>query len=130
VKLSRYRRLRWVLGFATLLAVLAAWEILARRPLLVVYNDLDTPLAGAVLRLSGAPLPLPTIAPGASIEIACPVTTAGPVELLLPETAEPLPAGWLEPRTTASFTLHVFPGPSVIVTSTPTLTGQLRRWFR
>jgi hypothetical protein len=130
VNLSRYRRLRWVLGFATLLAVLAAWEILARRPLLVVYNDLDTPLAGAVLLLPGAPLPLPPIAPGASISIACPDTAAGPVELLLPATAEPLTAGWLEPRTTASITIHLYPGPAVVVTTTPTLTGHLRRWLR
>lgn len=130
MNLLRYRRLRWVLGFAALLAALSVWGSLARRPQLVVYNDLDTPLAGAVLLLPGAPLPLPPIAPGASIRLACPDIAAGPVELLLPETAQPLTAGWLDPRTTASFTIHLYPGPAVVVTTMPILTGHLRRWFR
>lgn len=130
MKLSRYRRVRWLIIFAALLGAVVLWQVLARPAQLVLYNDLETPLAGAALRVAGITVPLPTLAPGASIAVACPTPAAGPVELLLPDFAGPFPAGWLDPRTTTRYTLHLAPGPAVIVTAMPTLTERLRPWFR
>jgi hypothetical protein len=130
MKLSRYRRVRWLLSLAALLGALIVWKVLMRPAQLVLYNDLENPLAGAALRVAGITVPIPTLAPGESIAVASPSPAAGQVELLLPDFIGPLPAGWLDPRTTKSYILHLAPGPAVNVTAMPNFTERLRPWFR
>lgn len=127
MRLPRYRRLRWALGFALLLAVALGAALGPRRAQLVVYNDLATPLHGAVLRVGGSLLPVPPLPPGASVTLPAPAAT-GPVELLLGD-AEPISVGWINPRSTSRLTLHVMDGPTALVTTTPTLAARVRRWF-
>jgi hypothetical protein len=122
-----YRRLRWFLGFALLLAIALGSTLGPRRPQLVVYNDLATPLNGAVVRIGETLLPIPPLPPGASVTLPVPVTT-GPVELLLTD-AEPVSAGWINPQSTARLTIHLLEGPSALVTTTPTLAARVRRWL-
>ncbi|MBX3748957.1 MAG: hypothetical protein KF897_02560 [Opitutaceae bacterium] len=128
MKLPRYRRQRWILAFALLFAVALALALLGRRPQLVVYNDLETPLAGAVLRTGDHLVPIPPLAPGASVALPGP-RTAGPADLLLADTPAPLAVGWINPEGADRLTVHIMPGPTTVVSTSPTLAGRVRRWL-
>jgi hypothetical protein len=58
------------------------------------------------------------------------VTDSTTVDLFLPDATDLLPVGWLDPAITAHYVLRITPGPSVLVTATPTDLARLRRWTR
>jgi hypothetical protein len=120
MKLARYRRLRWLLGFVLLLGAVLIWHFWPKPTRIIIYNDLSEPLIGVVLQLGQSTMPLPPLRPEESVELACPVTDSTTVDLFLPDATDPLPVGWLDPAKTAHYVLRITPGPSVLVTATPT----------